>query len=116
MNPAVDDPAAFLGQIPCPLGELDLLLDFQHPYKSRCGFREDRKTLGLVIEGGHPPGFFRDADARISFATEFDQLAEHERGFKGVGPAQLARPREVLELDPGLGVRPQTRLESVGFF
>ena len=69
----------------------------------------------LVVPGREVAIGRREVDARRALAAELDQLAEQERGLRAVEAVELARAREVLDLERCSRVRERAGLQQRGF-
>jgi hypothetical protein len=75
------------------------LLSSEHVHEGGRGGHEDVDAPQLVAPRGEVAIGAREVEPRGALAAELDQLTEQERGLRAVEAAEVARAREVLELD-----------------
>lgn len=111
LNPTLNDSPTLLGQRPRALREFHPLLEFENMYESCCCLGQDIQPCGLVIECGYSPSAIGNIDPAIPLPAKLDQLAEYERRFQRIRPAELAGAGEILKFESDLRIGRQSGLQ-----
>jgi hypothetical protein len=96
-------------------GELNTLLELQHPHEAGRGVGEHGQPLRFVVESSNSPLPLGDSHAAVSLPAKLKKLAKGYGGLGRIKATQASRARKVFDLDSDARIGREPGLQATRF-